>query len=110
MTGPLAVTSSAGSDVSDPDQMLRIGHFGRASVTERTLTVSLDGDGRAGIFRDAFDLRDGSKVYVWRDDKDVMRLAYVNGLHRSFVDQSRDGSIVDRSSLAATRIVSSSGS
>ena len=40
----------------------------------------------------------------------MLQAAYKEGTHRTLMDQSRDGSLFDRSSFTRTRVIASKGS
>lgn len=68
-----------------------------------------DGNLRRDVFNGGYDQKEGFTVFLWKDDDAMMKTAYWQGVHRTLMDESRDGSIFDRSSFTRARIVSNSG-
>jgi len=110
VTGPLVVITSAGFASRDPDQIPRVARFARGVKDVIEFYRRTDGNVRTEVFAGGFDQRDGFTLSLWRDDKAMMQAAYWEGTHRKLMDESRDGSIFDRSSFTRARILSSSGS
>jgi hypothetical protein len=54
--------------------------------------------------------RDGFTATLWRDDMAMTQAAYGDGPHRTFMDISHHGSMLDRSSFNRAHLVRSSGS
>jgi hypothetical protein len=108
--GALAVITSAGYNTRGPEQYLRIATFARGILDVLAFYEECRGNLRRGSFVGGFDHRDGFTVSLWQDDAAMMDAAYRDGTHRRLMDQSRDGSLFDRSSFTRARIISSSGS
>jgi hypothetical protein len=108
--GPLVVITSAGFNSLRSDQRPRFVRFNRGVQDVIKFYGQAAGNLRRDVFVGDFDRRDGFTVSLWRDDKAMMEGAYHEGKHRALMDQSRDGSLFDRSSFTRTRLVSSCGS
>ena len=108
--GPLAVITSAGYLSRVADQTPRIARFAKGIEEVIAFFGENKGNVRRGVFNGGFDTRDGFTVSLWRDDKAMTQAAYWDGPHRTLMDQSRDGSMFDRSSFTRMRIVESHGS
>ena len=108
--GPLVVITTAGFLSRDPDQIPRIARFARGVQDVIEFYNGNDDNVRTDVFNGGFDQREGFTVSLWRDDKAMMQAAYWEGTHRTLMDESRDGSLFDRSSFTRARIISSNGS
>jgi len=108
--GPLVVVTSAGFLSREPDQIPRIARFARGVQEVMEFFSESEGNVRRETFNGGFDQREGFTVSLWRDDEAMMQTAYWEGTHRTLMDQSRDGSLFDRSSFTRARIVVSNGS
>jgi hypothetical protein len=108
--GSLLVLTTAGFNSRRPDQRPRFARFNRGVQDVIKFYGGVEGILRRDVFVGEFDRRDGFTVSLWRDDKAMMKGAYHEGRHRMLMDQSRDGSLFDRSSFTRTRLISSVGS
>jgi hypothetical protein len=108
--GPLVVITSAGYNGRGDDVWPRIRRFVKGIEDVLEFYGEFDGNLRRASTNGGFDGRDGFTVTLWRDDKAMHEAAYSDGVHRSFMDMSRDGSLFDRSSFTRARLVKSTGS
>ena len=108
--GPLVVLTTAGYVSRGPDQVPRIVAFIRGIQAVLEFYGTLDGNLRREVFAGGFDGRDGFTLSLWRDDDAMQQAAYRPGVHRTLMDQSRDGSLFDRSSFTRARLVDTRGS
>lgn len=108
--GPLMVLTTAGYITSDAETIRRIQHFMRGVGDVLGFFGEQDGNVRRDVFNGGFDQKEGFTVSLWKNDEAMMKTAYWQGVHRTMMDESRDGSMFDRSSFTRARIVSSSGS
>lgn len=107
--GPMIVVTTAGYNSRDPDQIPRIAAFMRGVQDVMDFYETLPGNLVHGVFNGGFDGRDGFTLTVWKDDREMMAGAYKPGVHKTLMDQSRDGSTFDRSSFTRARLVASTG-
>jgi hypothetical protein len=108
--GPLAVITSAGYNGRMADNKPRMLRFVEGIEDVLEFYGTRDGNLRRASTNGGFDGRDGFTVTLWRDDKAMQEAAYSDGVHRTFMDMSRDGSLFDRSSFTRARLLKSSGS
>ena len=108
--GPLMVLTTAGFISRDAETIERIKHFMLQVENVVDFFGEQDGNVRRDVFNGGFDQREGFTVSLWKNDDAMMKTAYWKGVHRTLMDESRDGSMFDRSSFTRARIVSSSGS
>lgn len=109
--GPLMVLTTAGYvDRADDVNIPRIKHFMRGIMKVTEYFGEQDGNLRRGVFSGGFDQKEGYTVSLWKSDDAMMKSAYWQGVHRSLMDESRDGSMFDRSSFTRARVLNSSGS
>ena len=108
--GLSVVITSAGFNSLRPDQRPRFVRFNRGIRDVIKFYSQAEGNLRRDVFVGEFDRRDGFTVSLWQDDKAMIKGAYHDGSHRTLMDQSRDGSLFDRSSFTRTRLISSNGS
>lgn len=109
-SGPLVVITTAGFLSREPDQIPRIARFARGVQDVIKFYNGINDNVRTDVFNGGFDQREGFTVSLWRDDKAMMKAAYWDGTHRTLMDESRNGSLFDRSSFTRARIISSNGS
>ena len=108
--GPLMVLTTAGYNSRDEETVPRIRRFMRGVEDVIDFFGEQDGNVRRDVFNGGFDQKEGFTVSLWKNDDAMMKTAYWQGIHRTLMDESRDGSFFDRSSFTRARIVSSSGS
>ncbi len=106
-TGRLAVLTTAGFLQRNPE---RIARFVQGVEDVTTFFGQTDGNVRRDVFNGGFDQREGFTVSLWRNDQAMTKAAYWEGVHRTLMDKSRDGSTFDRSSFTRLRIISGRGS
>ncbi|MBL4873686.1 MAG: hypothetical protein JKY41_09900 [Rhodobacteraceae bacterium] len=108
--GPLMVVTTAGYITRDAKTLARIPRFLTRVVDVLAFFDEMDGNVRRDAFNGGFDNKEGFTLSLWEDDDAMTKTAYWQGIHRTYMDESRDGSYFDRSSFTRARIVSSSGS
>lgn len=108
--GPLVIVTTAGYVSRDPDQFPRIRTFLDGIEEVLAFYGSLPDNMRRATFNGGFDGRDGFTCSIWRNDAAMLQAAYRDGRHRELMEQSRDGSLFDRSSFTRARVVASQGS
>ena len=107
---PLAIITTAGFLSYEPDQIPRIVSFAQGADDVLNFFDEQEGNLRSAVFSNGLDQREGITISLWRDEKAMVQAAYLDGRHRTLMDESRDGSIFDRSSFTRARILSSNGS
>lgn len=107
--GPMIVVTTAGYNSRDPDQIPRIASFMQGVQDVMDFYAGLPGNLHHGVFNGGFDGRDGFTLTLWKDDREMISGAYKPGIHKTLMDQSRDGSTFDRSSFTRARLVASTG-
>ena len=107
--GPMVVVTTAGYNSRDPDQIPRIASFMRNIQKVMDFYSDLPGNICRDVFNGGFDGRDGFTLSIWTNDSRMISGAYKPGVHKTFMDQSRDGSTFDRSSFTRARLVGSRG-
>ena len=109
--GPLAVMTSASfDDPTNPAEQPRISRFAVKVAEAIAFLGEQPGNLRRDVFNGGFDGREGFTLTLWESDEAMLKAAYHSGHHRNLMDESRDGSIFDRSSFTRLRILRSSGS
>lgn len=108
--GCLVVITTAGYASRDPSQIPRIARFMQGVQDVTDFYGTLPGNLCVGVFNGGFDGRDGFTLTVWNDDGAMVTGAYKPGVHKALLDESRDGSMFDRSSFTRARLVASGGS
>ncbi len=108
--GPLMVLTTAGYINRDEETVARIQKFMRRVADVVDFFGEQGGNVRRDVFNGGFDQKEGYTLSLWENDDAMMKTAYWQGLHRTLMDESRDGRFFDRSSFTRARIVSSSGS
>jgi|LGOV01.1.fsa_nt_gb hypothetical protein len=108
--GPLMVLTTAGYISRDAETIPRIRRFMRGVEDVIDFFGEQDANVRRDVFNGGFDQKEGFTISLWKNDEAMMKTAYWQGIHRTLMDESRDGSMFDRSSFTRARIVSSSGS
>jgi len=108
--GPLVVITSAGYNGRGREQWPRIERFVKGIQDVLEFYGEYDGNLRRASTSGGYDTKDGFTVTLWRDDKAMHQAAYDKGVHRTFMDMSRDGSLFDRSSFTRARLLKSIGS
>ncbi|MGE4609916.1 MAG: hypothetical protein AAED33_00665 [Paracoccaceae bacterium] len=104
------VLTTAGYISRDAETIARIRRFMRGVEDVIDFFGQQGGNVRRDVFNGGFDQKEGFTVSLWENDESMMKSAYWQGVHRTLMDESRDGSIFDRSSFSRTRIVASCGS
>ena len=107
--GHMLVVTTAGYNSRGPDQIPRIVNFMQGVRNVMDFYDDHPGNLCNGVFSGGFDGRDGFTLTVWKDDREMISGAYKPGVHKTLMDQSRDGSMFDRSSFTRARLVSSVG-
>ncbi|MEM6579536.1 MAG: hypothetical protein AAF678_13690 [Pseudomonadota bacterium] len=109
--GPLAIVTTAGfEDPKDPTSLPRISRFVVKVSEAIAFRGAQPGNLRCAVFNGGFDGREGLTLTLWKSDDAMLRAAYHSGHHRNLMDESRDGSVFDRSSFSRLRIIDSRGS
>ena len=110
-SGPLAVMTSASfDDPANPDELPRISRFVVKVSEAMDFLGKQPGNLRHDVFNGGFDGREGFTLTLWDSDAAMLKAAYHSGHHRKLMDESRDGSLFDRSSFTRLRILKSHGS
>ncbi len=104
--GRMAVVTTAGFDTRDAPRIKRFLQ-GVGEITDYYGT--LRGNLLRDVFNGGFDGRDGFTFTVWDDDKAMIAAAYRDGTHKTWMDESKDVSLFDRSSFTRARLIESSG-
>ena len=108
---PLAVVTSASfDDPKNPAESPRISRFAVKVSEAIEFLGQQPGNLRRAVFNGGFDGREGFTLTLWESDDAMLKAAYHSGHHRTLIDESRDGSIFDRSSFTRLRIVQTHGS
>lgn len=109
--GPLIVITSAGfDDPGNPRELPRISRF-VVKVSEAIEFLGAQpGNLRRAVFNGGFDGKEGFTLSLWESDDAMLKAAYQSGHHRTLMDETRDGSVFDRSSFTRLRILDSKGS
>lgn len=107
--GPMVVVTTAGFSSRDPSQLPRIASFMQGVSDVMDFYGTLPGNICRDVFNGGFDGLDGFTLSIWRDDKAMISGAYKPGRHKTLMDESRDGSVMDRSSFTRARIVRGQG-
>jgi hypothetical protein len=107
--GQMIVVTTAGFNSRDPGQIPRITRFAKGVQEVIDYYGTREGNIRLDVFNGGFDGRDGFTLTIWNDDKAMIAAAYKPGVHKAWMDQSKDGSLFDRSSFTRARLVSSYG-
>ena len=107
--GPLIVVTSAGFNSVAPDQIPRFVRFAKGVSDVIAYYGTLKENLRRDVFNGGFDGREGFTLSLWQDDAGMTQSAYHPGPHRDLMEQSRDGSLMDRSSFTRLRVVQSHG-
>lgn len=109
--GPLAVITSASfDDPTNPDEIPRMSRFAVKVAEAIDFLGQQPGNLRRDVFNGGFDGREGFTLSLWETDEAMQKAAYHSGHHRALMDESRGGSLFDRSSFTRLRILSSEGS
>jgi hypothetical protein len=109
--GQLAVITSASfDDPQNPAERPRMSRFAVKVSEAMDFLGQQPGNLRYDVFNGGFDGREGFTLSLWESDAAMLKAAYHSGHHRKLMDESRDGSIFDRSSFTRLRILSSHGS
>jgi hypothetical protein len=109
--GPLAIVTSASfDDPTNPEERPRISRFTVKVAEAIEFLGEQPGNLRRDVFNGGFDGREGFTLSLWESDDAMLKAAYHSGHHRKLMDESRDGSIFDRSSFTRLRIIESHGS
>lgn len=109
--GPLAVVTSASfDDPQNPEELPRISRFAVKVAEAIDFLGAQPGNLRRDVFNGGYDGKEGFTLSLWDSDDAMLKAAYHSGHHRNLMDESRDGSIFDRSSFTRLRIVESHGS
>ena len=109
--GQLAVITSASfDDPTNPDEIPRMSRFAIKVAEAIEFLGQQAGNLRRGVFNGGFDGREGFTLSLWESDDAMLKAAYHSGHHRKLMDESRDGSLFDRSSFTRLRILESYGS
>jgi hypothetical protein len=108
---PLAVVTSASfDDPQNPAELPRMSRFAVKVSEAIEFLARQPGNLRRGVFNGGFDGREGFTLTLWESDDAMLRAAYHSGHHRTLMDESRDGSIFDRSSFTRLRLLQTRGS
>ena len=108
---PLAVVTSASfDDPKNPAELPRMSRFAVKVSEAIEFLGQQPGNLRRAVFNGGFDGREGFTLTLWESDDAMLKAAYHSGHHRTLMDESRDGSIFDRSSFTRLRIVQTHGS
>lgn len=107
--GPMIVVTTAGYNSRSPDQIPRIAKFMADVQSVIEFYGTLPGNICRDVFNGGFDGRDGFTLSLWASDRDMIGAAYKPGRHKTYMDESRDGSVFDRSSFTRARLVDSRG-
>lgn len=109
--GQLAIITSASfDDPTNPDEIPRMSRFAVKVAEAIDFLGEQPGNLRRDVFNGGFDGREGFTLSLWESDDAMLKAAYHSGHHRALMDESRDGSLFDRSSFTRLRILKSSGS
>lgn len=107
--GPLLVMTTAGFQLRNKNDLLRLIDFRRRVEAMRPVIEAAEGSLAHQVFAPTNNLDDGVTLSIWGDDQSMLSFAYRPGPHRVEVDRQRDLETVDRSSFTRFRIVRSSG-
>ena len=108
---PLAVVTSASfDDPQNPAELPRMSRFAVKVSEAIEFLARQPGNLRRGVFNGGFDGREGFTLTLWESEDAMLRAAYHSGHHRTLMDESRDGSIFDRSSFTRLRLLQTRGS
>lgn len=109
--GQLAIVTSASfDDPTNPDELPRMSRFAVKVAEAIDFLGRQPGNLRRDVFNGGFDGREGFTLSLWDNDEAMLKAAYHRGHHRDLMDESRDGSLFDRSSFTRLRILESRGS
>lgn len=109
--GQLAVITSASfDDPTNPEEIPRMSRFAVKVVEAIDFLGEQPGNLRRDVFNGGFDGREGFTLSLWDSDDAMLKAAYHSGHHRNLMDESRDGSLFDRSSFTRLRILRNTGS
>lgn len=107
--GELVVVTTAGFNSGGTEDFPRIAKFSKGIEEAIGFLAKQHGNLRRDVFNGEFDGREGFTVSLWRDDDAMTRATYQEGLHRRLMDESRTGSMFDRSSFSRFRLIANHG-
>lgn len=107
--GQLAIMTSAGFDVVNPQTMPRIMNFLYRFKETMDWFLSQPSNLRSSFFSATHEGRDGVTFSLWTSDEAMMQSAYHPGKHRDRIDDDRAGLMSDRTSFTRLRVLKSHG-
>lgn len=105
-TGPMVVITTAGFVTRDVPRVQRF-LKGVAEIVD--FYGTLPGNLFRSVFNGGFDGKDGFTATIWQDDKSMINAAYQDGVHKAWMEQSKNGALFDRSSFTRARLIESTG-
>ncbi len=104
----MAVMTSAGFESREDHQLPRIRRFLAGVVEVLDFYRSLESNLHRAVFT-GVDGLEGVTMSLWSDEKSMIHSVYGTGRHRELMDQSRDGSLFDRSSFTRALLLAERG-